>query len=61
MNNQINSTELDFLLRFPTTPSITSPVEFISNIGWGAIKVLSTMEAFKNLDRDIENNAKWLV
>ena len=25
--------------RFPTAPNITSPVDFISNIGWGAIKV----------------------
>ena len=28
--------------RFPTAPNITSPVDFISNIGWGAIKVPDT-------------------
>ena len=58
MNQEINPVELDFLLRFPTMPNITSPVDFISNIGWGAIKSLSAMEEFRNLDRDIENNAK---
>ena len=55
MKDEINPLELDFLLRwvvlgencwmienlrFPTAPNITSPVDFISNIGWGAIKVL---------------------
>ena len=58
MNQEINPVELDFLLRFPTMPNITSPVDFISNIGWGAIKSLSAMEEFRNLDRDIENNSK---
>ena len=61
MNNEINATELDFLLRFPTTPNSTSPIDFISNVGWGAIKLLSQMEEFRNLDRDIENNQKrWM-
>ena len=58
MNNKINTAELDFLLRFPTIPNSLSPVSFVSNVGWGAIKVLSGMNGFKNLDRDIENNAK---
>jgi dynein heavy chain len=58
MNQEINPIELDFLLRFPTMPNITSPVDFISNVGWGAIKSLSAMEEFRNLDRDIENNSK---
>ena len=35
-------------------------VEFVSNIGWGAIKILSGYEGFRNLDRDVENNsARW--
>ena len=58
MNNQVSPTELDFLLRFPTTPNVTSPLDFISNTGWGALKVLTSMNDFKNLDRDIENNSK---
>ena len=58
MNKEINPMELDFLLRFPTTPNTTSPVDFITNSGWGSLKSLSGMEEFRNLDRDIENNAK---
>merc|ERR1711994_1115174 len=58
MKKEINPTELDFLLRFPAAPNTTSPVDFISNVGWGAIKTLSAMDEFRNLDRDIENNSK---
>ena len=58
MKKEVNPAELDFLLRFPVTPNITSPMDFISNAGWGAIKVLSAMEDFRNLDRDIESNSK---
>ena len=58
MNEEINPLDLDFLLRFPYSANCISPLEFISNIGWGAIKSLAAMEAFRNLDRDIENNAK---
>ena len=54
MSKQIDATELDFLLRFPAVPNVTSPVEFLSNHCWGGIKALSAMEQFKNLDRDIE-------
>ncbi len=49
MKKEINPVELDFLLRFPFTQNVTSPVDFISNIGWGAIKSLSGMEDFRNL------------
>ncbi len=58
MKKEINPAELDFLLRFPTTPNVTSPMDFISNTGWGAIKILSAMEDFRNLDRDVESNSK---
>ncbi len=54
MNQQIDPLELDFLLRFPAVPNVTSPVSFLSNFCWGGIKALSIMEQFKNLDRDIE-------
>ena len=53
-NKQIDPAELDFLLRFPAMPNVTSPVDFLSNHSWGGIKALSAMEQFKNLDRDIE-------
>uniref|UniRef100_A0A803VXV6 Dynein axonemal heavy chain 17 n=1 Tax=Ficedula albicollis TaxID=59894 RepID=A0A803VXV6_FICAL len=58
MNKEINPAELDFLLRYPAQPGVTSPVEFLSDHSWGGIKALSSMEEFKNLDRDIEGSAK---
>ncbi|XP_032659529.1 dynein axonemal heavy chain 9 isoform X5 [Chelonoidis abingdonii] len=58
MNNEINMVELDFLLRYPAQPGVTSPVEFLSNLSWGGIKSLSSMKEFRNLDRDIEGSAK---
>ncbi|VDN97799.1 unnamed protein product [Rodentolepis nana] len=55
---EVDFQELDYLLRFPITPNVTSPVDFITNIGWGAIKSLTTLETFSNLDSDIEGSAK---
>jgi dynein heavy chain len=55
---EINQAEMDFLLRFPYMPDLTSPVDFLDNIGWGAIKYLSKIENFENLDHDIEGAAK---
>ena len=54
MNKMIDPVELDFLLRFPAVPNVTSPVDFLSNNSWGGIKALSAMDQFRNLDRDIE-------
>lgn len=58
MNKEINPVELDFLLRFPVMVNVTSPVDFLSNIGWGGVKALSNFDEFRNLDRDIEGSAK---
>uniref|UniRef100_A0A8C3LGS3 Dynein axonemal heavy chain 9 n=1 Tax=Chrysolophus pictus TaxID=9089 RepID=A0A8C3LGS3_CHRPC len=58
MSKEINAVELDFLLRYPAQPRVTSPVEFLSNHSWGGIKALSSMEEFRNLDRDIEGSTK---
>ncbi|NWV12184.1 DYH9 protein, partial [Ptilonorhynchus violaceus] len=58
MSKEINPAELDFLLRYPAQPGVTSPVEFLSDHSWGGIKALSSMEEFRNLDRDIEGSAK---
>lgn len=58
MTKDINPTELDFLLRFPAIPNVTSPVDFLSNLSWGGIKALANMDEFRNLDRDIEGSAK---
>ncbi|KAK3091630.1 hypothetical protein FSP39_021358 [Pinctada imbricata] len=56
--NDINPVELDFLLRFPVVPNVTSPVDFLNNFSWGGIKALANFEEFRNLDRDIEGSAK---
>jgi dynein heavy chain len=55
---ELNPVELDFLLRFPATQNVTTPVDFLSNNGWGGIKTLANMDDFRNLDRDIEGSAK---
>lgn len=39
MNKDINPAELDFLLRYPVQPGVSSPVDFLSNHSWGGIKV----------------------
>ena len=54
MSKQIDPGELDFLLRFPVTPNVVSPVDFLSHQCWGGIKALSNMEQFRDLDKDIE-------
>jgi dynein heavy chain, axonemal len=58
VNKEIEPKELDFLLRFPIQPNVSTPVDFLSDSCWGGIKALSTMSEFNNLDRDIEGSAK---
>ncbi|XP_038392820.1 dynein heavy chain 9, axonemal [Canis lupus familiaris] len=58
VNQEIDASELDFLLRSPGQTGVTSPVGFLSHQAWGSIKALSSMEGFYNLDRDIEGSAK---
>jgi dynein heavy chain len=55
---EIEPKELEFLLRFPITTGVTTPVDFLSDYSWGGIKSLSGMTEFTNLDRDIEGSAK---
>ncbi|CAB3368449.1 Hypothetical predicted protein [Cloeon dipterum] len=57
-NEEISAPELDFLLRFPVTPHVHSPVDFLSNNSWGAIRSLAARDEFRNLDRDIESSTK---
>jgi dynein heavy chain len=57
-SKEIDPKELDFLLRYPVVPNVTTPVDFLSDISWGGIKALSQMNEFNNLDRDIEGSAK---
>lgn len=54
MNKEIDMKELEFLLRYPYVPNLTSPVDFLNDESWGGIKALSSYEEFQNLDRDID-------
>lgn len=47
MNEEITSAELDFFLRFPIKPHVTSPVDFLSNTSWGGVCTLSAKEEFR--------------
>lgn len=44
---EITATELDFLLRFPIMPHVTSPVDFLTNTSWGGIRSLSLKDEFR--------------
>lgn len=58
INEEITPAELDFLLRFPIKPHVTSPVDFLTNTAWGGICSLASKDEFRNLDRDIETSSK---
>ncbi|XP_060774018.1 dynein axonemal heavy chain 11 [Neoarius graeffei] len=58
MNKEIVMQELDFLLRFNIDHSYISPVDFLSNSAWSAIKIMSFTDEFRGLDRDIEGSPK---
>ncbi|ESO12478.1 hypothetical protein HELRODRAFT_155577 [Helobdella robusta] len=58
MNQDIDPQELDFLLRLPALPNVVSPVDFLNNQCWGAVKALALLDEFNNLDRDIEGSTK---
>ncbi|XP_075070448.1 dynein axonemal heavy chain 11 [Mixophyes fleayi] len=55
---EIDFLELDFLLRFPVDHVYQSPIDFLPVQSWSAIKMISTLEEFRGLDRDIEGSAK---
>ena len=60
-NNFINLCLCHFEHSFTTLPNATSPVDFLSDYNWGAIRYLSLMSTeFLNLDRDIEaSDKRW--
>uniref|UniRef100_A0A4W2DC87 Dynein axonemal heavy chain 11 n=1 Tax=Bos indicus x Bos taurus TaxID=30522 RepID=A0A4W2DC87_BOBOX len=57
-NKEIDHLELDFLLRFTVEHTYQSPVDFLTNQSWSAIKAVALMEEFRGLDRDVEGSAK---
>ncbi|XP_022817840.1 dynein beta chain, ciliary-like [Spodoptera litura] len=54
---KVDPVELDFLLKFAVAPEI-SPYAWLSNQCWGGVVALSKMDAFENLDKDIEGASK---
>uniref|UniRef100_A0A670HMH9 Dynein axonemal heavy chain 11 n=2 Tax=Podarcis muralis TaxID=64176 RepID=A0A670HMH9_PODMU len=58
MNKEIDARDLDFLLRFNIDHSYNSPLDFLSNSTWSAIKTMSFMDEFRGLDKDIEGSPK---
>ncbi|XP_069366837.1 dynein axonemal heavy chain 11 [Paralichthys olivaceus] len=58
MSKEIDVRELDFLLRFNIDLNYISPLDFLSNSAWSAIKVMSFTDEFRGLDRDIEGSPK---
>ncbi|XP_033960741.1 dynein axonemal heavy chain 11 [Pseudochaenichthys georgianus] len=58
MSKEIDVRELDFLLRFNIDHHYISPLDFLSNSAWSAIKVMSFTDEFRGLDRDIEGSPK---
>ncbi|XP_078083834.1 dynein axonemal heavy chain 11 [Mustelus asterias] len=58
LEKEIDAHELDFLLRFNIDHNYNSPVDFLSNTAWSAIKTMSFMDEFRGLDRDIDGSAK---
>uniref|UniRef100_A0A8C0HXD6 Dynein axonemal heavy chain 11 n=1 Tax=Balaenoptera musculus TaxID=9771 RepID=A0A8C0HXD6_BALMU len=55
---EIDPLELDFLLRFTVEYAYVSPVDFLTNQSWSAIKAVALMEEFQGLDRDVQGSAK---
>ncbi|XP_060805137.1 dynein beta chain, ciliary [Amyelois transitella] len=54
---KVDPRELDFLLKYAVAPEV-SPFTWLSNNSWGGIIALCKMDAFENLDKDIEGAAK---
>ncbi|KAG8443036.1 hypothetical protein GDO86_011741 [Hymenochirus boettgeri] len=55
---EIDLEELDLLLRFPNENTYKSPMDFLSTQSWSAIKMISFLDEFRGLDRDIEGSGK---
>jgi dynein heavy chain len=56
--NDIDYTELDFLLRGQRAIGAISTIEWIPTSSWAMVKALSNLEVFKSLASDIEGSSK---
>lgn len=57
-DNQVSAAELDFILRFPYTPNLHSPFDFLPSHLWGGVKALSNIDHFYGLERDLDQSTK---
>lgn len=57
-DNQVSPVELDFVLRFPYTPNLHSPFDFLPPHLWGGVKTLSNIDSFYGLERDLDQSMK---
>lgn len=56
---EISAKEIDFLLRFPPhMPAVSSPFDFLSNKLWGGLKMLSLIDGYRGIDKDLEQSTK---
>lgn len=51
--SQVGAAELDLLLRFPIQPNVVSPIDFLTNNSWGAIRSLSQVDEFRSVNVEI--------
>lgn len=58
-SREADSREIDFLLRFPIQTNVRSPVNFLSDHAWGAVRGLSiSLNEFTHFSNDIEMSPK---
>ncbi|CAH0400414.1 unnamed protein product [Chilo suppressalis] len=57
VEGKVDPRELDFLLKYAVAPE-SSPYSWLTNNSWGGVIALSKMDAFENLDKDIEGATK---
>lgn len=53
----MDARELDFLLKYAVAPE-NSPYPWLNNSCFGGIVALAKMDAFENIDKDIEGSSK---
>lgn len=53
MSKELDPRELDFLLRFNIDHSYVSPVDFLSNTAWSAVKVSTNLETHTHTLKEV--------
>ena len=61
MKKEIAQNELDFLLRFPIQVGVSTPVDFLSNNAWGAIKVTALPNIHLHVNAPCQKNGLQIM